>query len=102
MLCISLDVLIPTLFISSVIGLGGAEPWPVGANPNRLAAVAGFGRTSVAAAGDLWPTAWPLRKGIPGLRYADTLPQIHAPPDSTPVSNTNSVYEQRIAGGSRG
>ena len=62
---------IPTLFISSVIGLGGAEPWPVGANPNRLAAVAGFGRTSVAAAGDLWPTAWPLGKGIPGLPSAD-------------------------------
>ena len=59
-LCAAPTVLIPILFISGRVKRWEVEPKPAGASPNLSAALSVVCQPSVAAAGVLWPSFWPL------------------------------------------
>ena len=90
--------LIPILFISGRVKRWEVEPKPAGASPNLSAALSVVCQPSVAAAGVLWPTFWPLGKDIPLLQCAGALPQRPFPLDSTPASRPVEIFAQSPAG----
>ena len=93
-----LQQLIPILFISGRVKGWEVEPKPAGASPNLSAALSVVCQPSVAAAGVLWPTFWPLGKDIPLLQCAGALPQRPFPLDSTPASRPVEIFAQSPAG----
>ena len=95
---LNLLFLIPILFISGRVKRWEVEPNPAGASPNLPAALSVVCQPSVAAAGVLWPTFWPLGKDIPLLQCAGALPQRPFPLDSTPASRPVEIFAQSPAG----
>ena len=92
------QALLPILFISGRVKRWEVEPKPAGASPNLSAALSVVCQPSVAAAGVLWPTFWPLGKDIPLLQCAGALPQRPFPLDSTPASRPVEIFAQSPAG----
>ena len=92
------SVVILILFISGRVKGWEVEPKPAGASPNLSAALSVVCQPSVAAAGVLWPTFWPLGKDIPLLQCAGALPQRPFPLDSTPASRPVEIFAQSPAG----
>ena len=92
------QALLPILFISGRVKRWEVEPKPTGASPNLSAALSVVCQPSVAAAGVLWPSFWPLGKDIPLLQCAGALPQRPFPLDSTPASRPVEIFAQSPAG----